>query len=100
MISETISQDIDLITFLFIKNLIHRTDRNNKVPVSFVEVYEESCNLEKEIDHNIKSNLEIRQHVRDNLLKNEFIFINPNDAETIFVAQKSITKYDFLSKEK
>ena len=45
------------------------------------------------------SNLETRQHVRDILLRNGYIFVNPNDAEAIFATKKAIDQYEAIDED-
>jgi hypothetical protein len=88
-------------TYKFVKSMMERTNREVKIPVKFIEVYEEACRrrvgISVEFD---ESNLELRQHVRDNLLDNKFIFVDPNDVDSIYITQKAIDKYDKLPEEK
>lgn len=81
--------------------MIERTNRDLKVPVKFVEAYEEACKRRVGINDEFnESNLELRQHVRDNLLHNKFIFVDPNDVDSIYITQKAIDEYDNLPEEK
>jgi hypothetical protein len=81
--------------------MIERTNRDLKVPVKFVEVYKEACTRRVGINDEFdESNLELRQHVRDNLLKNEFISVDPTNVESIYITQKAIGDYDELPEEK
>jgi hypothetical protein len=88
-------------TYKFVKSMMERTNREVKIPVKFIEVYEEACRRQVGIsDEFDESNLELRQHVRDSLLDNKLIFVDPNDVDSIYITQKAIDKYDKLPEEK
>jgi len=68
--------------------------------MKFVSIYEEACKGTIGIhDKFDESNLEMRQHVRDNLIKNEFIFVDPKDVDSFFLTQKAIDEFDKLPPE-
>ena len=80
--------------------MIDITNQDLKTPVKFVEVYEEACAKKiKDEDEFEKSNLEMRQHVRDNLIRNGYIFVDPTDTEAIYITQKAIDECNLLLKE-
>ena len=78
-----------------------RTNRDLKVPVKFEDAYKEVCTRRVGINDEFdESNLELRQHVRDNLLNNTFIFVDPKEVDSIYITQKAIDEYDKLPEEK
>lgn len=92
--SEEISEDIDHLIFNFVKVLFERTEKNLKVPVKFVEIYNESCRrgVGGKDDYD-ESDLKMRQRIRDELLKKDYIFVDPVDVDSIYLTQKGIEKY-------
>ena len=40
-----------------------------------------------------KSYIEMKQYVRENLLKNGYIFVDPKDVDSIYLTQKAIDEY-------
>jgi hypothetical protein len=81
--------------------MIERTNRDLKVPVKFEDAYKEACTRRVGINDEFdESNLELRQHVRDNLLNNTFIFVDPKEIDSIYITQKAIDEYDKLPEEK
>ena len=66
-----------------------------------MEAFTEACRRRVGINDEFEdSNLELRQHVRDNLLKHGFICIDPYDVDSIYITQKAINEYDKLPEEK
>ena len=94
MESERNSEDIKSLTYNVVKVMIERTRSDVKVPVNFVDIYAEAC--KKPSTSNGKydeSNREMRQFVRDNLLKNGYIYVDSKDVDSIHVTQKAIDEY-------
>lgn len=87
------SDKIQSLTLTFVKVLIERTSKELKVPVKFVDVYNEACRIRGGISNQEESNLEVRQHVRDDLLSNGFIFVDSKDVDSIYLTQKTIDEY-------
>jgi hypothetical protein len=90
---EHTSEDIKRLTYRFIKILIESTDSELKVPVKFVDIYNEVCRSREGRNDKYESNMELRQYVRDNLLKNGYIFVDPKDVDSIYLTQKAIEEY-------
>jgi len=83
------------LTFRVIKALVQRTGGDPRIAVKFVEVYGEGCRRQdmgnnEEYD---ESNTEMRQHIRDNLLTNEYVIVDPKDVDSVFLTQKAIDEY-------
>ncbi len=87
------SDNIESLTLTFVKVLIESTSKELKVPVKFVDIYNEACRLRGGNRNKEESNLEIRQHVRDHLINNGFIFVDPKDVNSIYLTQKTIDEY-------
>lgn len=87
------SADIQGLTLTFVKVLLESTSKELKVPVKFIDIYNEACRLRVGARNKEESNLELRQHVRDDLINNGFILVDPNDADSIYLTQKTIDEY-------
>lgn len=87
------TDEIEGLTLAFVKVLIEITGKDWKVPVKFVDVYNEACRLRGGNRNKEESNLEIRQYVRDHLLNNGYIFVDPKDVNSIYLTQKTIDEY-------
>lgn len=95
------SEYIKRLTYKVVKSMIERSGRDIKILVKFIEAYEEACRRRVGINDEFNvSNLELRQHVRDNLLNNKFIFVDPNDVDSIYITQKAIYEYEKSPEEK
>ena len=81
------------LTFTFIKVLIERTSGEMKMPLKFVDIYNDACIKPGGINNKYEANNEMRQHVRDNLMKNGYIFIDTKDVDSINLTQKAIDEY-------
>jgi hypothetical protein len=58
----------------------------------YMEAYRErGGNINKE-----ESNLEIRHRVRDDLLNNGYIFVDPNDVDSIYLTQRALNEFSNL----
>ena len=42
----------------------------------------------------------MRQRVRDSLTSNEFIFVDPNDVDAIYLAQQALDEFDKIPEGK
>ena len=84
---------IEGLTLTFVKVLIESTDKELKAPVKFVDIYNEACRSRGGNRNKEESDLEIRQHVRDNLINNGFIFVDPKDVDSVYITQKTIDEY-------
>ena len=90
---EHTSEDIKRLAYRFVKTLIESTNRELKVPVKFVDIYNEACRKQEGSNDKYESNIELRQHVRDDLIKNDYIFVDPKDVDSIYITQKAIDEY-------
>ena len=93
MISDDGSSEVRLLTYLIIQTMIEKTKRDLHISINFRQIYEEACKRDTKNKYDY-SNLEIRQHVRDILLRNGCIFVNPDDAEDVFVTEKAVDQYE------
>ena len=98
MISKDISPEVRRLVHLFVKTMIEKTKSNLRSPIRFRQTYEEACNRDTNNKYDL-SNLEIHHHVRDILLRNGYIFVNPDDAEEVFITKKAIDQYESISDE-
>jgi hypothetical protein len=73
--------------------LIESTSSELKVPVKFVDIYNETCRTTEGSNDKYKSYIEMKQYVRENLLKNGYIFVDPKDGDSIYLTQKTIEEY-------
>lgn len=87
------SDKIQSLSLTFVKVLIESTGKELKVPVQFIEIYNEVCRLRGGNRNKEESNLELRQHVRDDLLNNGYIFVDSKDVDLIYLTQKAIDEY-------
>lgn len=87
------SDDINRLAHTFIKVLVERTGSEINVPLRFIDVYNDACTKQGGSNNKYETNTEIRHHVRDNLLKNGFIFVDPEDVDSVFLTQKAIDEY-------
>ena len=87
------SDDINRLADTFIKVLIKRTGGELNVSLRFVDMYNDACAKQSGSNNKYETNTEIRHHVRDNLLKNGYIFVDPQDVDSIFLTQKAIDDY-------
>jgi hypothetical protein len=90
---EHASEIIKRLTYRFVKILIESTSSELKVPVKFVDIYDETCRTTEGNNDKYKSYIEMKQYVRDNLLKNGYIFVDPKDVDSIYLTQKAIDEY-------
>jgi hypothetical protein len=95
MISKDISPELQRLVHLVVKTMIERTKSDLQVPIGFTQAYEQACNKDTNNKYDY-SNLEILQHVRDILLRNGYIFVNPDEAEEVFITKKAIDQYESL----
>lgn len=94
------SKDIKLITNEFVKNAVKRTGSNMQISIPFQKVYEDACYMAgKTIDESSPNHLEIKHHVRDNLLGNNLIFMDPQGEDNIFITQKAIDEFNKISEK-
>jgi hypothetical protein len=89
MISDDVSPEIERLIHVVIKTMVEKTKSNLKTPIEFRQVYMEACKQETNYKYDY-SNLEMRQHVRDILLRNDYISINPDDVEEVFITKKAL----------
>jgi len=88
--SQNISDEIKSLTYTFVKVLIETTDGELTVPVKFVDIYNDACRTRFGNNNRCEENPELRQHVRDNLLGSEYIFVDPSDVDLIYLTQRAI----------
>ena len=93
MEQQDISDKIQTLTLTFVKVLIESTNSELKVPVKFADVYNEACRIRGGIHNKEESNLELRQRVRDDLLSNGYIFVDPNDVDSVLITEKTLNEY-------
>lgn len=101
MQSQHITRDIKRLTYKVVKNLIEKTGGHLEVPTRFIEIYNEAC--KKPVGSNDifdQSNIQMRQAVKDNLVKNGYILENVKDVDSIYIKKKAIEDYDNLPEEK
>jgi hypothetical protein len=90
---QDISVEIQSLTLTFVKVLIENTNNELKVSVNFVDIYNEACRSRWGINNKEESDLQLRQNVRDNLLSSGYVFVDPNDVDSIYLTQKAIDEY-------
>ena len=93
MRSEDISDEINHLSYAFIKVLIEKTGGELKMPLKFLDVYNDACTKQGGNNNTDEQNRELRQHVRDNLLEKGYIFVDPKDVDYVFLTQKAIDEY-------
>ena len=93
MEQQDISEKIQSLTLTSVKVLIESTNKELKVSVKFVDIYNDACRRRVGRYNKEESDLELRQHVRDNLLSSGYIFVDPNDVDSIYLTQKAIDEY-------
>lgn len=87
------SDKIQSLSLAYVKVLIESTGKELKVPVQFIDIYNEACRLRGGHRNKEESNLELRQHVRDDLLNNGYIFVDSQDVDLIYLTEKTIDEY-------
>lgn len=93
-------EDIGRLTHNFVKISMETTKRDISIPLKFISIYQEACKGTIGIlDKFDEANLELRHHVRDNLISNGFIFVDPSDVDLIYLTQKAIDEFDTLPPE-
>jgi hypothetical protein len=90
---EHTSEDIKRLTHRFVKILIESTNSELKVPVKFVDIFNDACRNQEGNNDKYESNMEMRQYVRDNLMENGYIFVDSKDVDSIYPTQKAIDEY-------
>lgn len=99
MVEQIPSHNIKRLTYKVVKSMMGRTGIELKVPVKFVKAYKEACRRRVGINDEFEdSNLELRQHVRDNLMSHRIIFLDHKDVDTFYITQKAIDEYITLKK--
>ena len=93
MEQQHISEKIQSLTLAFVKVLIESTSGELKVSVNFVDIYNEACRRRGGNNNEEESDLQLRQNVRDNLLSSGYVFVDPNDVDSIYLTQKAIDEY-------
>lgn len=90
-----ISKNISLLANKIVNILIEKTNGDLRSPIPFLYAYEKAHSINTSFSNNKfdKSNLHIRQHVIDYLLKNELIFISPENGKVVCVTQKALDQY-------
>ena len=93
MEQQHISEKIQSLTLTFVKVLIENTNNELKVSVNFVDIYNDACRRVGGNKNKEESDLQLRQNIRDNLLSSGYVFVDPNDVDSIYLTQKSIDEY-------
>lgn len=93
MRSEDISEEIKHLSYAFIKVLIEKTEGELNMPLKFVDVYNDACTKQSGNNNTDEVNTEVRQRVRDNLLENGYIVVDPKESDYIFLTHKTIDEY-------
>ena len=87
------SNGIKKLAYQFVKIMIERAGRDLNKPLKFVDIYNEACR--KQVGSNDESNVEMRQRVRDSLISNGHIIVDPTDVDSIHITQKAIDEYSY-----
>ncbi len=90
-----ISKNITRLANRIVNLLIEKTNGDLRSPIPFLYAYDQAHSLNTsfgDIKFD-KSNLQIRQHVIDHLLKNELIFISQENVKGVYVTQKALDQY-------
>ncbi|MDF0682716.1 MAG: hypothetical protein P0116_17285 [Candidatus Nitrosocosmicus sp.] len=89
------SKNITLLANKIVNLLIEKIHGDLRSPITFLYAYEQSHSLNTSFsDGNFdKSNPQIRQRVIDHLLKNELIFVSPENMKGVYITQKALDKY-------
>jgi hypothetical protein len=90
---QQVSEEIQNLTLIFVKVLIESTRGELKVSVKFVDIYNDACRRREGGNNKEESDLQLRQYIRDNLLSSGYVFVDPNDADSIYLTQKAIDEY-------
>ena len=93
MEQQHISEKIQSLTLTSVKVLIENTNNELKVSVNFVDIYNDACRRLGGNNNKEESDLQLRQNVRDNLLSNDYVFVDPNDVDSIYLNQKAKDEY-------
>jgi hypothetical protein len=92
---------LDDLTALVIEVLVKRTNTDINMSVPFIEIFMESCISQKETEDGfVQADPGIRYQIRENLIKNNYIISDPEDAEAVFITQKAIDRVLLLVKGK
>jgi len=92
--SQDSSEEIKRLTYAFVKVLIESTSRELTVSVKFVDIYDDACRTRFGNNNNEwEKNSDFRQHVRNDLLNNGYIFVDPKDVDSVFLTQKAIDEF-------
>lgn len=90
-----VSNTINLLTNEVINFIVEKTNGKLQTPIPFIEAYNsviERISRSKK-GYSMISNIEMRQYVREKLLKNDLMFINHEDVDYVFVTQKALDRY-------
>ena len=90
-----ISKNISLLANKIVNILIEKTNGDLRSPIPFLYAYEKAHSINTNFNDIKfdKSNLQIRQHVINHLLKNELIFISPENVKGVCITQKALDQY-------
>ena len=90
-----ISKNISLLANKIVNILIEKTNGDLTSPIPFLYAFEKAHSVNTSFNDIKfdKSNLQIRQHVINHLLKNELIFISPEIAKGVCITQKALDQY-------
>jgi hypothetical protein len=75
--------------------LVKRTKGDKKVSIPFIEAFMEACIILNSKTHIVEkeANPMIRNQLLENLLKNDYVILNPHEGEAVFITQKAIDKF-------
>jgi hypothetical protein len=91
---------LDNLIALVIEVLVKRANTDMNMSVPFIEIFMEACINQKETEDGIiQANPRMRYQIRENLIKNNYVVADPEDAEAVFITQKAIDKVLRLVKE-
>ena len=90
-----ISKNIGLLANKIVNLLIEKTngDLSNQIPFLYICEKTHSINTSFSNIKFDKSNLQVRQHLIDHLLKNELIFISSENVKGVYLTQKALDQY-------
>ena len=88
MDSEYVSDEIKHLTTILLKSCLKERVGKMKIPTKFVDIYDDACIKRRGINNENESYIEIRQHVRHRLVRDGYIFVDPEDVNYIFFNSK------------
>jgi hypothetical protein len=94
-VDSDISKNVGLLANKIVNILIEKTngDLSNQIPFLYTCEKTHSINTSFSNIKFDKSNLQVRQHLIDHLLKNELIFISSENVKGVYLTQKALDQY-------